>query len=133
MPDHDAAMLAFVKLAGLSQEKQQLGPRDKFLVLAAEAACQAGWPPVAERCRELVLAHNPVHMLKRFPSFVEACRDDGFRTYLRQTERFCSYERAEYLLDQNALTPDLPPLSTRLSAGDYALLLLGRSERHRDE
>jgi hypothetical protein len=133
MPDHDAAMLAFVKLAGISQDRSQLGPRDKFLVLAAATACRAGWLPVAERCRELILAHNPAHLLRRFPTFAEACRDDDFETYLRQTERFCSYERAEYLLDQQEMTPDPPPLTAKLSAGDYALLLLGHSEHRGGE
>lgn len=133
MPDHDAAMLAFVKLAGISQDRNQLGPRDKFLVLAAAAACRGGWPPVAERCRELVLAHNGAHLLRRFSTFVEALRSDDFETYLRQTERFCSYEKAEYLLARQELTPDLPPIATKLSPGDYALLLLGRSENRREE
>ncbi|HTI51915.1 MAG TPA: hypothetical protein VL475_13220 [Planctomycetaceae bacterium] len=131
MPDHDAAMLAFVKLAGISQDRRQLGPRDKFLVLAAAAACRGGWLAVAERCRELVLAHNAVHLLHRFPSFVEACKAPAFEPYLRQTERFCSYEKAEYLLAQQAITPDLPRITARLSPGDYALLLLGRSEKRR--
>jgi hypothetical protein len=132
MPDHDVAMLAFVKLAGVSQDRRQLGPRDKFLVLAAAAACRGGWPPVAERCRELVLAHNPAHLLHRYASFVEAYRAEDFQTYLRQTERFCPYEKAEHLLARQEITPELPPLTARLTAGDYALLLLGHSDRRRD-
>lgn len=132
MPDHDAAMLAFVKLSGISQDREQLGPRDKFLVLAGAAACRAGWPSVAERCRELILAHNPAHLLRHYQSFIEAIQAEDFQTYLKQIERFCSYERAEYLLAQQALTPDLPPLSARLGAGDYALLLLGHSDHRRE-
>jgi hypothetical protein len=133
MTDHDAAMLAFVKLAGVSQERRLLGPRDKFLVLAAAAACRAGWLPVAERCRELVLAHNGVHMLRRYPSFAEAFQAEDFQTFLKQVERFCSYEKAEHLLAKQDLTPSMPPLATRLSAGDYALLLLGHSDRRPKE
>src|SRR5262245_17208600 len=100
MPDHDAAMLAYVKLAGISQDRQQLGPRDKFLVLAGAAACRGSWPSVAERCRELILAHNPAHMVRRFATFAAAVEDGDFQTYLKQAERFCPYEKAEYLLDQ---------------------------------
>ncbi|MSR57232.1 MAG: hypothetical protein EXS05_06140 [Planctomycetaceae bacterium] len=129
MPDHDAAMLAYVKLAGVSQARKQLGPRDKFLVLAASAACRAGWPAVAERCRELILAHNAAHLLRKHPLFQDALRDADFQTYLKQIERFCSYEKAEYLLARQEMTPDLPKLSTKLSPGDYALLLLGHSEK----
>ena len=51
MDDHDAAMLTFVKLAGVSQSREQLGPRDKFLVLAGVAASRANHPAVAHRCR----------------------------------------------------------------------------------
>ncbi|MGQ0634914.1 MAG: hypothetical protein ACT4QC_09910 [Planctomycetaceae bacterium] len=133
MPDHDAAMLAYAKLAGLSQDRRQLGPRDKFLVLAGAAACRGGWPAVADRCRELVLAHNPAHLLKRYETFGAACEDEDFLTYLKQVERFCPYEKAEHLLDRQELTPDLPPVAAKLSAGDYALLLLGHSEKKRGE
>lgn len=129
MPDHDAAMLAYVKLAGVSQDRKQLSPRDKFLVLAASAACRAGWPAVAERCRELVLTHNAAHLLRKHASFQDALLDTDFQTYLKQTERFCPYEKAEYLLARQELTPELPKLSTKLSAGEYALLLLGHSDR----
>jgi hypothetical protein len=130
MPDHDAAMLAFAKLAGISQDRSQLGPRDKFLVLAASAACRAGWYSVAERCRELVLAHNPGHLVRGYPTFAEAYEAEEFQTYLRQAERFCSYEKAEHLLAQQEITPNIPPLTAKLSPGDYALLLLGHSAEH---
>ncbi|MFN0055082.1 MAG: hypothetical protein ACKV0T_23155 [Planctomycetales bacterium] len=129
MADHDAAMLAFAKLAGLSQDRQQLGPRDKFLILAGTAALRAGWPAVAERCRELILSHNPRHLIGQSASFADALRNDDFQVFLRQAEKFCSYEKGEHLLSQNDLTPDLPRTSARFSPGEYALLLLGRGER----
>lgn len=128
MEDQGQAMLAFVKLAGLSQSKGQLGPRDKFLVLAAAAAHAGGWPAVAERCRELVLANNPAHLLRRWPTYGHAAADREFQGFLRRLSRFCSLERAEHLLAQLEMTPAPPPLSSNLSAGDYALLLLGRSD-----
>ena len=127
MADHDAAMLTFVKLAGVSQSRQQLGPRDKFLVLAAVAACHAGHAAVAARCRELVVANNPAHILHRFESVDAALVDDDFRTFLKQLTRFCSRERGEHLLSQLSIATDLPKLATRLSAADYALLLLGHA------
>src|SRR5579863_4012504 len=98
MEDHDSAMLAFVKLAGLSQSREQLGPRDKFLVLAGAAAGRAGHGSVAARCRELLLSHNKSHLLKRYATFEEALKDDEFQPYLRQLSRFCPYEKAEHLL-----------------------------------
>jgi hypothetical protein len=127
MDDHDAAMLAFVKLAGVSQSREQLGPRDKFLVLAGAAASRGAHPAVARRCRELLLAHNPVHLLKRYDTFEQALEDEEFLTYFRQVARFCSYEKAEHHLSQLDISPDLPNISTQLSAEEYALLLLGHS------
>lgn len=127
MDDPDAVMLAFVKLAGVSQSRQQLGPRDKFLVLAAVASSRAGHPAVAARCRELVLAHNPAHLVKRHETIESALQDEEFQVYLRQLLRFCSYEKAEHHLSQLDISTELPKLSARLSAEEYALLLLGHS------
>jgi hypothetical protein len=127
MDDHDSAMLAFVKLAGISQSREQLGPRDKFLVLAGAAATQAGHAAVAARCRTLLLSHNPAHLLKRYETFELALESEEFQLYLRQLSRFCPYEKAEHLLSQLDISTELPNLSARLSAADYALLLLGHS------
>jgi hypothetical protein len=127
MDDHDAAMLAFVKLAGVSQSREQLGPRDKFLVLAGVAACRANHAAVAQRCRELLLAHNPSHLLKRYETIEAALEADEFQTYFRQVSRFCSYEKAEHHLSQLDISTDLPNISAKLSPEEYALLLLGHS------
>ena len=127
MDDHDSAMLAFVKLAGVSQSREQLGPRDKFLVLAGVAASRARHAAVAERCRELLLSHNPSHLLKRYETIELALDDDAFQSYLRQLSRFCPYEKAEHLLSQLDISTELPNISAKLSAADYALLLLGHS------
>ena len=129
MQDHDAAMLAFAKLAGVSQTRKQLGPRDKFLLLTGNAACQAGWPAVADRCRELVLANNRAHLIGRFDTYADALRDSDFGTFLKQLSRFCSYEKAEHLLSQLEISPTAPTASSKMNPGDYALLLLGHSER----
>jgi hypothetical protein len=127
MDDHDAAMLAFVKLAGVSQSRSQLGPRDKFLVLAGIAADRAGHAAVAGRCRELVLANNPSHLLKRYESLAQALEDEEFQAYHKQLARFCSYEKAEHHLSQLDISTELPKINARISPADYALLLLGSS------
>jgi hypothetical protein len=127
MEDHDAAMLAFVKLAGVSQSREQLGPRDKFLVLAGVAASRGSYPAVARRCRELLLAHNPAHLLKRYETLELALDDEEFQVFLRQLTRFCSYEKAEHLLSQLDISTELPNIAAKLSAEEYALLLLGHS------
>jgi hypothetical protein len=120
--DHESAMLAYAKLAEVSQQKHQLIGRDKLLVLAAAAACRAGWLDVGERCRELVLEHNAAHLIGSFPTAADALRSDDFAPLLSQLERLCSYERAEFLLSELGL-PSRPADDGR-DAGQIALSLL---------
>jgi hypothetical protein len=126
MLNHDAIMLAYVKLAGVSQSRGQLGPRDKFLILAGVTACHAGWPLVANRCRELVLAHNPAHLLGGYETIAAALNDADFLTFLKQLSKFCPFEQAEHHLSQLEIHPGAPPAALGISHGEYALLLLGR-------
>ena len=128
MLDHSAAMLAFLKLAGVSQTRKQIGPRDKFLVLGGVSALKAGWPDVAERCRELIVAHNPAHQLVQYPTFADALRSEDFEQLLKPLGKFCSYERAEHLLTQLRIAPGQPRLNGSLSDGEYALLLMSKAD-----
>jgi hypothetical protein len=126
MIDHEAAMLAYVRLADVSQQKHQLLGRDKLLVLAAAAACRAGWPEVAERCRQLVLDHNPAHLFKSFPTVADALRSEDFGPFLKQLERHCAYERAEFLVNDLGL-PSGHDETDDKTAGQVALALLSAS------
>lgn len=127
MADHERAMLAYVKLADLSQQKRQLLGRDKFLILAGVSAVRAGWPEVACRCRELVLANNRSHLISRTETVADALRSSAFRPFLGRLERFCSYERAEHLLDQLNVDPSVSAES-RTTAGAYSLQLLSTGQ-----
>lgn len=124
MPDHERAMLTYVSLADLSQQKQQLLGRDKFLILAGAAACRGGWPDVAERCRSLVLENNPFHTISRYASFPDALRNSEFEPFLKQLMRFCPYERAEHLLSSLDVDPLPAERLEESTAGDYALSVL---------
>ncbi|MBS0260924.1 MAG: hypothetical protein JSS02_03125 [Planctomycetes bacterium] len=124
MDDHARAMLTFASLAGLSQSRGQLGPRDKFLVLAGVAACRGDFTTVATRCRDLVLHHNPVHLLKRFASFESALADEEFQAFLKQLARFCSYEKGEHLLAQLGVAIDVPHAGAASDPAERALQLL---------
>ena len=129
MHDHERAMLAYARLAAISQQKQQLPGRDKFLILAGAAACRAGWLDVAARCRELVLGHNPQHLLGENASFPDALRSPEFEPFLKQLRRQCGYERAEHLLGELGIDPAVPAERDQTSAGDYALGLLRFEDR----
>ncbi|MDB5334873.1 MAG: hypothetical protein JWN70_492 [Planctomycetaceae bacterium] len=98
MADPDLALSAYLQLAAISHARGQWLPRNKFLILAGAAACAAGLLGVAERCRELVRAHSPNHMVSKYESFPAALKSAEFQTYHTQLRKFCSIERAEHLL-----------------------------------
>jgi hypothetical protein len=125
MRDHESAMLSYIRLADISDRKHQQIGRDRLLVLAAAAACRAGWPDVAETCRNLVLKHNPAHLIGNFASFSDALRSDDFLPLLKQHERLCGYERAEFLVQDNGLESRSPQADNK-TAAQLALDLLSR-------
>jgi hypothetical protein len=117
-------MLAYARLADVSQRKNQLLGRDKLLVLAAAAACRAGWLEVAARCRELVLEHNASHLFGNFATVPDALRSAEFAPFLKQLERLCGYERAEFLAKDVQRAPKSSLDGEERSAGEIALRLL---------
>jgi hypothetical protein len=125
--NHESAMLAYVRLADVSQRKRQLIGRDKLLVLAAAAACRAGWIDVGERCRQLVLEHNPAHLIGTYPTAADAVRSSDFTPLLNQLERMCGYERAEFLVSELGLETN--PEDVDRDAGQIALSLLGPQQK----
>jgi hypothetical protein len=127
MIDHERAMLAYVRLADVSQRKRQLLGRDKLLVLAAAAACRAGWLDVAQRCRQLILEHNPPHLIGTVATVAEALRSNDVAPLFKQLERQCGYERAEFLANELGLTPDAQQAADAKDAGQIAMALLSSS------
>jgi hypothetical protein len=125
--DYDTRLLVYAQLAAASQSRGQLAPRDRFLVQAGMAALQAGLPAVAERCRELILQHNPHHLLHRFPTFQAAAATEDFQAFARQLDRNHPYERVEHLLRGLGREPVPADLSAGESPGDYVARLLGSS------
>ena len=109
MQNHDLAMLAFARLARISHQKSQAAGRDRFLLLAGERACMAGWPGVAEQCRELVLQSNPRHLLSKTDSFADCLRSEAGAEFFPTLRKFCTFERAEHLLRDLQHWPAEPP------------------------
>lgn len=80
----------------LAEHYEQIGQasmRDRFLMLAADAALQAGLSDEAERLRQLLLAGSRHHMLRPYNSFAEAASVPDVQTYLDDM-------RANYPLSQ---------------------------------
>lgn len=95
------------------REDRQGSPqlRDRFLLLAADAAQAAGEVSVAEGLRERLLEANPHHMIKPYPSFEEALRAPDFHSYLADLRAQYPPEEAARLLAEEL------PAAARLSTG----------------
>jgi hypothetical protein len=72
--------------------------RNRFLVLAADAALTAGQTEEAELLRDRLLQYSPHHLLKPFASLVEALRSTKVQTYVDDLRRTYPPETAESLL-----------------------------------
>src|SRR5262249_45352518 len=83
--------------------------RDRYLVLAADAALAAQEPAEAERLRSHLLQLNPHHLLKPYASFQDAINSLDVQNYVAALRRNHPFEKAEYLLS-----------TLRPSAGDTA-------------
>jgi hypothetical protein len=78
----DKTIAVYQELADWHDRHQQTQLRDRFLVLAADAAQSAGSFRQAEQLRQVLLQLNPAHMLKLHKSFAEAVRSADVRTLL---------------------------------------------------
>lgn len=111
--------------------RQKQGPvRDRLLVLAADAACQAGKPQEAERLRARLLQLSPHHLLKPFPSFAEAIKTKDVQTYVAGLKRTYPPHAMEGLLETArkglplpdlAAAPPLPPSAPPAPANPVVL------------
>ena len=80
------------ELADTYDRLGQVSMRDRFMILAADAALEAGQQPEAERLRQRLLQASRYHMLRPYHSFAEAIQSPDVQTYLRDL-------RANYPLD----------------------------------
>ncbi|MCS6976124.1 MAG: hypothetical protein NZM31_03810 [Gemmatales bacterium] len=88
--------------------------RDRFLVLAADAAFAAGNRQEAERLRRAILNRNPNHLLKPYATFEEALRSADIEAYLQQLRRRYPAEAAMTLLEQLRRTGQATPAASFL-------------------
>jgi hypothetical protein len=99
MPSADQTIRSYVLLAE-HFERQNEGPmRDRFLVLAADAALTAGLAEEAERVRIRLLQHNPHHLLRPFASMPEAMKSPDVESYIAGLRRSYPPGRADQLLE----------------------------------
>lgn len=116
MVDHELGTYVFASLAKISHTRNQLDSRDRFLLLAAIAACRAGCLGIAERCRQMVLDHNSRHLIGNHSTVADALRDPDFAAFELSLNRFCSFEQAEMLATKHNIAIDVERKSDAASA-----------------
>lgn len=118
-------MLAnYLHLARAAERRRQMLVRDRVLLMAAVIAAQIRLPPIAAACRERILAHNPRHLVGRWPSVAEALKAEEFQTLIRQLATRYAPERVEQLLAQLGIQRGRER-ATYAGDGEYAAALLG--------
>jgi hypothetical protein len=98
MPNAAEAIRIYRELAELHQQRDMPQQRDRFLVLAADAALAAGQGDEAERLRHRLLQLNPHHLLKPYASFAEATRAGDVQSYITALRQSVPWEAAERML-----------------------------------
>jgi hypothetical protein len=131
-----AAMQVYRELADWYERQGQAAMRDRFLILAAEAAFSAGKPEEADRLRQRLLQGNPHHMLKPFSSFAQALQSTNIQIYIHDLQVNYPPEAAEGLLrdlrggksESAAEAPlDVPATAPLIELRDEPTLPLGSS------
>ncbi|HEY7425582.1 MAG TPA: hypothetical protein VH682_15225 [Gemmataceae bacterium] len=112
-----ATLQVYKELADWYERQGQAAMRDRFLILAAEAAFSAGKADEAERLRQRLLQGNPHHMLKPFGSFAQALQSSNVQIYVHDLQVNYPPETAENLLqnlrsgtDSTTAVPQTAPL-----------------------
>ncbi len=119
MPSQDDPVAVYKELSDCYERRSEPPMRDRFLVLAADAALRAGRIDEAERLRFRLLKVNPHHMLKPYTSFNQALQAPDVQTYIRDLRLNYPPEVALVLLnslrttgmrlDDTAAVPVPPP------------------------
>jgi hypothetical protein len=82
MTVEERALYVFRELADQYERRGDSQMRDRFLVLAADAAHNAGHDEEAERMRQRLLKSSPHHLLKPYSSFAEALQAEDVQIYV---------------------------------------------------
>jgi hypothetical protein len=112
MPSLEQIFQVYVDLADWHERNGPAYVRDRFLILAAEAALNAGRENEAERLRVRLLGLNPHHLLRPFGSFAEALRSPDVDSYVNDLKHTYPPEVADELLEQ-IRGRDAPPAEPR--------------------
>jgi hypothetical protein len=99
----------YLQLAEHYEDRSEPKMRDRFLILAADAATTAGQDAEAERLLQRLLRSSPHHMLKAFGTFAEAIQAEPIRMYIDDLRKNYPAEIAENLLTSLRQGDEPPP------------------------
>jgi hypothetical protein len=115
---------AYLHLAHGAKLRRQPLVRDRVLLLAAVIAAQIGLKPIAAACREQILAHNPRHIIARWPTVTKALGEEDFQTLVKQLSTRYGPENVERLIAQLGIERG-HERAVYASDGEFAAALLG--------
>ncbi len=77
----------YAEIAAAYERRGQGQMRDRFLVLAADAALATGRPDEAERLRRRLLSASPHHLLKPYATFTQALQAPDVLAYVQDLRK----------------------------------------------
>ena len=98
MPPLDHMIHVYRELAEREAERGATQIRDRFLLLAADAALTSGHPEEAEQLRKQLVAANPHHLIRPYESFAEAMKAPEVYSYVADLRGSYAPEEAEQML-----------------------------------
>jgi len=114
----------YLHLARAAELRRQPLVCDRILVLAAVIAAQIDLAPIAAACRERVLAHNPGHMVGRWPTVAAALGEEDFQSLVNQLSTRYGPEHVENLVTRLGIERG-NERAAYSSDGEFAAGLLG--------
>jgi hypothetical protein len=109
MASADNLVVIYKELADAHERQRQPQMRDRFLVLAADAALTAGRPAEADLLLARLLRSNPHHMLRPYATFAEAMASPDVANYVGELRRAYPPEQAEAEFDALRAARGGPP------------------------
>ena len=86
-------LAVYLRLAIASESRRRPHACDRFLLLAGVAAVELEYDAISAGCRTLLLAHNPQHLIRRWPTLEAALANEDFLCLLKQVRRRCPRKR----------------------------------------
>ncbi len=99
MASAEQTVRTYSELAQWHDGRGEAPLRDRFLVLAADAALAAGRKDEAEQLRARLLQGNPHHLLRPYPSLADALRTTDVQNYIAGLRRNYPPDKAVQMLE----------------------------------